>query len=329
MTCAKNRGKVRCDWYCQKAFEQMDTTDESTEWISGTVWNWNNWREVVFHEGGSFYAPTPDCESGQCFWGGRNGKVFIMWGNAGMHTVRPVDSAKRKIEGIRFNGETCFGEYVRKMEGEYDDENGGSEEDEDLYELLGLDVEATGADIRKAYRKLSKELHPDKYTGADKEEAEQRFINIQKAYEILKDDETRMVYDTGGMEAVSQISKGDEEQGMDPFSMFFGGGNRGGGNRGQTVKAQLEVSLEDMYNGGEVGAQYGRRVVCRNCRKITDKNRERCKECGRCPPGKCRVLVNDKGDLTGVTHSRDQNGTQANGRLHRATARASAVKGEM
>ena len=283
-TCAKNRGKIRCDLYCKRGFESLENTDESTEWIVDTVWHWNNWREVVFHAGGSFYAPTPDCESGECFWAGRKGKIYIMWGNAGMHTVRAVDSAKKRIEGMRFNGEACFGVYVRGMDGE--EGGGGDEEEEDLYELLGVDVEATDSDIRKAYRKLSKELHPDTYVGDDKEAAEQRFIKIQRAYEILKDDETRMVYDTGGMEAIEQISKGDEEQGMDPFSMFFGGGNRGGSKRGQSVKAQLEVSLEDMYNGGEVGAQYARRVVCRNCRKITKKNKERCQECGRCPPGK-------------------------------------------
>merc|ERR1711988_75619 len=78
--------------------------------------------------------------------------------------------------------------------------------------------------------------------------------------------------------------------GMDPFAAFFGGGqqqqrgNEGSGRlkakRGQNFEAQLEVSLEDTYNGGTVSTNIDRRVVCRGCR---NKRSAKCDACGRCP----------------------------------------------
>merc|ERR1711871_789264 len=73
----------------------------------------------------------------------------------------------------------------------------------------------------------------------------------------------------------------------DPFSMLFGGGQQQQGRKskkGADARVELAVSLEDMYNGGNVDASISRRVVCRGCKNGgKGKNRERCSKCGRCP----------------------------------------------
>mmetsp|Transcript_20723 Transcript_20723/g.26408 ORF Transcript_20723/g.26408 Transcript_20723/m.26408 type:complete len:540 (-) Transcript_20723:730-2349(-) len=268
----------RCHTACANEIKSLEVS-EDMKWIENTVWNWNNWRDVTFASNNVFQAPTADCEAGECSWTAKDGLVYIMWGNAGLHTVAAPSKDVKKISGIRYDGEPLSAAFVRKLNPEE------TEESDDYYALLGLDPEATDSEIRKSYRKLSRELHPDKYSGSDREEAEQKFIKIQKAYEVLKDEETRMVYDTGGIEAVEAINNEQGDGGgMDPFSMFFGGGGGGRKNRGHTAKAQVGVSLEDMYNGNEQEVQYDRRVVCRNCKKITAKNKERCSKCGACPP---------------------------------------------
>lgn len=69
--------------------------------------------------------------------------------------------------------------------------------EEDLYAILGVDPEATDAQIRKAYKKLASELHPDRFVGRPKEqeEAQRRFAQVSQAYNILKDPEQRNEYD--------------------------------------------------------------------------------------------------------------------------------------
>jgi len=69
--------------------------------------------------------------------------------------------------------------------------------EEDLYAILGVDPEATDAQIRKAYKKLAVELHPDRYVGrpAEQEEAQKRFSQVSHAYNVLKDAEQRNEYD--------------------------------------------------------------------------------------------------------------------------------------
>jgi len=257
--------------------------DEEFAWVKGTVWNWNNWRHITLDYDGSFIAPTPECSkpNAECRWGGYDGYVWIQWGESGLHRVSP-SRGNKMLSGARYDGDECQATFVKK--------NDAPEGDEDLYQVLGVDEEASDAQIKRAYRKMSIKYHPDKNQG--NAEALKKFNSVREANEILGDPDKRILYDTGGIDAVKEAIKEDQQGGgggHDPFAAFFGGGQRqqaqeSGGRlkakRGQNFETQLEVSLEDAYNGGSVHTNINRRVVCRNCR---NKNTGKCATCGRCP----------------------------------------------
>lgn len=133
--------------------------------------------------------------------------------------------------------------------------------DKDLYEILGLADDADEADIKKVYRKSSMKYHPDKNPGDA--EAAKKFAEIRDAYEILNDPDKKILYDTGGMEAVKKLQKGEDV------------------SKGENVGVDLGVSLEDLYNSGVSQARLDRRIVCRGCRAKPDS--PKCKGCQRCP----------------------------------------------
>jgi len=156
------------------------------------------------------------------------------------------------------------------------------DEEVDLYEILGIQPEASGREIKKAYRELSVKYHPDKNPS---KEAVTKFNEVTEAYEILSDQERRVLYDHGGIKAAK---KGPEQEGMgSPFDMFFGGGGQKQSNRGRNMDIELPVTLEDLYNGNEKSATIKRRIVCRNCKK--KPNSPRCRDCGACPKEKKMV----------------------------------------
>lgn len=100
-------------------------------------------------------------------------------------------------------------------------------ESDDYYTVLGLKKTAKPKDIKKAYRKLALQYHPDKVPEAEKEAAEQTFIRVSQAYAVLSDDEKRAVYDKYGKKGLEAM-----ERGMDPEAAGFGGGFPGGGGGG-------------------------------------------------------------------------------------------------
>lgn len=131
--------------------------------------------------------------------------------------------------------------------------------DKDLYGALGLTEEAEEQEIKKAYRKMSIKYHPDKNPD---EASKEKFAEIRDAYEILSDPDKKILYDTGGMEAVQAATKG-EVQKTDDF------------------EANFEVTLDELYLGTQKKVQIERRVVCRGCRR--NPNAPQCKGCGKCP----------------------------------------------
>lgn len=241
-----------------------DKITKKFDWLKGTEWNWNNWRNVKFNKDGTFDAPTQDCRSGQCIWSANKGKVFIMWGDAGLHelTIQGEMPAEQKPEllqgmmmkGVRVNDrQRCQAKFQRVFDHE------AAELNKDLYGILGLEDSADEADLKKAYRKLSIKYHPDKNPDA---ESKAKFNEVRDAYEILNDPDKKILYDTGGMEAVKAKDKGEVE-------------------KGNSMTLSASVSLADLYNGAQTKFPITRRIVCRGCRMKPDK--PNCQGCGRCP----------------------------------------------
>src|SRR4051794_18604159 len=98
----------------------------------------------------------------------------------------------------------------------------------DYYETLGVSREATSEEIKRAYRRLAREHHPD--ANQNNPEAEDRFKEVSRAYEVLSDPEKRQRYDAFGDERAAGFGFRDEDFGgiTDIFDVFFGGGARQG-----------------------------------------------------------------------------------------------------
>jgi molecular chaperone DnaJ len=123
----------------------------------------------------------------------------------------------------------------------------------DYYQVLSVDRSASGGEIKKAFRKLARELHPD--VNAHDPEAEEKFKEAAEAYEVLSDGERRRTYDRFGHEG---LRSGGFEPGtgfggfQDIFDAIFGGGDPffGGFGRGSDagadVRAVVEIALEDV-----------------------------------------------------------------------------------
>lgn len=145
----------------------------------------------------------------------------------------------------------------------------------DYYEVLGVDRSASKDDLKKAYRKMAVQYHPDKNPG--NEEAEKKFKEAAEAYEVLNDDEKRKRYDQFGHAGLSGAAGGAGGSAgfEDIFSDFFGsdifGTGRGRGRgpkrgqRGADVRIRLSLTLEQVYTGVEKKVKLNRFVTCQVC----------------------------------------------------------------
>ena len=148
-----------------------------------------------------------------------------------------------------------------------------------LYDTLGVAKGASQDEIKKAYRKLARQYHPDKNPGD--QEAEDRFKEVQGAYDVLSDEEKRKQYDRfgatngrpgpGGQNINVDFSGFDVGDLGDLFGGIFGGGTRGGTRaqrqpvRGDDVIAEVHLSFEDALHGSEVKVPVELTVSCREC----------------------------------------------------------------
>ncbi len=147
----------------------------------------------------------------------------------------------------------------------------------DYYELLGVGRDASEADLKKAYRKLAMQHHPDRNPG-DKV-AEQKFKDISEAYDVLKDPQKRGAYDRFGHAAFEQGGAGGaggfgggggfggfadifEEM----FGNFASGGRQGGtSNHGADLRYNMEVTLEEAFKGAKTNIRVRTAVPCGAC----------------------------------------------------------------
>ena len=141
----------------------------------------------------------------------------------------------------------------------------------DYYEVLGVSRDASSDDIKRAFRQLARELHPD--ANPDSPEAEARFKEVALAYEVLSNPERRERYDRFGPDGVAGV--GDPTAGFgglgDLFDAFFGGGFGNGGRgpsgppRGSDLEVVIDLDLEQAVFGVQAPVTVRTAVVCEVC----------------------------------------------------------------
>ncbi len=156
----------------------------------------------------------------------------------------------------------------------------------DYYEVLGVQKGANKDEIKKAYRKLAIQYHPDRNPGD--QEAENKFKEATEAYEVLVDDQKRQVYDQYGHAGLEGMGGPGGPGGFDPgafqgfedifgdfsgiFENLFGGGGRqrSGGrsttNQGASLRYDLQISFKDAVYGTKAEIQYSRNETCSACK---------------------------------------------------------------
>ncbi len=163
----------------------------------------------------------------------------------------------------------------------------------DYYEVLGLDRNASEAEIKKAYRRLAKQYHPD--LNKDDPEAENKFKEMKEAYDVLSDPQKKARYDRFGHEAGAPGGfdgfGGAGFGGIDEiFEQFFGGmGGMGGRRRqrgpeqGDHLRYDMEITLEEAFYGGDKVITIPRTETCPECdgkRAKSADGAETCPSCG-------------------------------------------------
>ena len=176
---------------------------------------------------------------------------------------------------------------------------------EDYYKILGADKKASDADLKKAYRKLAMQYHPDRNAGDA--EAEKKFKEISQAYDTLKDPQKRAAYDRYGHDAFTAGGMGNAGGGggaggldfsggfsdifEDLFSEFGGRGRAQGGggrarasagSRGSDLRYNLEISLEDAFKGKQQSITLTTSASCEECSGSGAKKGSKPETCSTC-----------------------------------------------
>ena len=219
----------------------------------------------------------------------------------------------------------------------------------DFYEILGVAKTATADEIKKAYRKVAMQFHPDRNPG-DKA-AEEKFKEAAEAYEILSDTDKKAQYDRYGHAGVSGQARGGHGTGNmnmddifsqfgdifgdDLFGNFFGGGQqRGGGGRsgqrsrgvrGSNLRVKLKLTYEEIAKGVTKNIKVKKHVVCTTCTGSGAKDKGSVQNCSTCGgSGQVRRVQNTfLGQMQTVTTC-----PTCNGEGTTVTAKCPACKGE-
>jgi molecular chaperone DnaJ len=159
----------------------------------------------------------------------------------------------------------------------------------DPYDVLGVEREASAQEIKKAFRQLARELHPD--VNAHDPDAEEKFKEAAEAYEILSDDERRATYDRYGHEGLRSGGYAPNFDGFgsigDLFDAFFGGGSgafggRSGPMQGGDVAVAVEIDLLQAAQGASIEVSYEAVERCEHCHGNGAEPGTPIRTCDRC-----------------------------------------------
>ncbi len=219
----------------------------------------------------------------------------------------------------------------------------------DYYEILGVSKTASADEIKKSYRKVAMQFHPDRNPG-DKA-AEEKFKEAAEAYEILSDQDKRAQYDRyghagvsgnrgggghpGGMNMDDIFSQFGDIFGEDIFGSFFGGqgggqqrtrgGQRARGTRGSNLRIKLKLTYEEIAKGVTKNIKVKKYVACQTCSGSGAKDKNSVQTCGTCGgSGQVRKITNTfLGQMQTVTTC-----PTCNGEGSTVTAKCGNCKGE-
>lgn len=178
--------------------------------------------------------------------------------------------------------------------------------DTKYYEILGVEITATEAQLKTAYKKGALKHHPDK--NAHNPDAAEKFKDLSKAYEVLSDPQKRQLYDQYGEEGLEQGGMGGGGMAAeDLFAQFFGGGSGfggmfGGGMRDQGPKKARpihhvhKVSLEDIYRGKVSKLALQKSVICSTCEGRGGKEGA-VKTCAGCNGAGMKTMMRQMGPM--------------------------------
>jgi len=156
---------------------------------------------------------------------------------------------------------------------------------EDFYDILGVVQNSSADEIKKAYRKKAMQYHPDRNQGNDA--AEQKFKEINEAYDVLKDDQKRAAYDQFGHSAFDGSGSGSGGGFADIFDEMFGdftGRSRAGTGpaRGTDLRYNFEISLDDAHRGKETRIRVPASISCDTCGGTGAKKGTQPSTCSTC-----------------------------------------------
>ncbi|MGN6419686.1 MAG: molecular chaperone DnaJ [Pseudobacter sp.] len=216
----------------------------------------------------------------------------------------------------------------------------------DYYEILGVAKGSSQDEIKKAYRKVAMQYHPDRNPG-DKA-AEEKFKEAAEAYEVLSDQDKRAQYDRFGHAGVNGNGRGfggggqnmddifsqfGDIFGDDIFGNFFGGGGGGGrrggqrsrGVRGSNLRIKLKLTYEEIAKGVNKQIKVKKYVTCSTCTGSGAKDKNSVQNCGTCGgSGQVRKVTNTfLGQMQTVTTC-----PTCNGEGNVITAKCGSCKGE-
>ena len=208
----------------------------------------------------------------------------------------------------------------------------------DYYEVLGVQRGATEEEIKKAYRKAAKQYHPDLHPG-DKD-CEEKFKEVNEAYEVLSDAEKKARYDQFGHAGVDPnygaggygSPFGQDIDLGDIFSSFFGGfGRRSNANaprRGTDVEASISVTFEEAAKGCTKKVSFNSIDVCDDCHGTGAQPGTQAKTCSACG-GSGRVTINQRSPFGVVQTQRACDACKGKGKVVETPCRKCAGSGRI